>query len=74
MHRTFQLRHNAAEDRPIELAQYEPFRATGCACERPNRRYVKSALAHGFEGTRTRFEGQRERFHNFRILMRRRTV
>ncbi len=69
MHGTLELRHNAAENRPIELAEHEPFRTTGRAGDRPDRRYVKSVLAYGFEGTRARFEGQRERFHSLRILM-----
>ena len=62
-----QLRHDGAQNRAIQLAQDQPLRAARCARQRPDRRYVETLLADGFEGTRARFECQRERFHSLWI-------
>ena len=66
---TGELRHNASEDCPIELAKHEPLRAARRTRYRPDRRYVEAVLADGFKGTRARFEGQRKRFHVLRVLI-----
>ena len=65
------FRHEVRQNRPIELAQYQPFGTAGCTSNRTDRRYVESVISNGSKRTRACFECQRDRFHRFPIKERR---
>jgi hypothetical protein len=67
MHWPLQPRRQIAQYGAIELAEHQPLGTAGRARNCADRRYVESVRFYGFEGTRARFECQRDRFHKMSI-------
>ena len=56
VHRTAELGQQALDDDPVDLAQHQPFRATGCTGDGADTLRGKAAFADVCVGGRTGFE------------------